>query len=180
MRRACFLRAEDPARSDETQPFQVIEDLAETQIDVVGHVLKEDARRPHLADDAGDVGPEVAGIVSASAPAGGAERLARVARSEDIHASTPASAVEGAQIVPDRSVIQGRIRHPRHESGRSTGFPFDITHSSGTGLGDPEGEVEAAGAGTETEDGEVVGTTGGIWSHIHGFPPIPAPPFQAG
>lgn len=92
--------------------------------------------------------PQPAGIAHAKPPAGIAFSLARVAASDDIHDATPAAAVEGGNVVPDRRRIQGRVFHPCHEGGRGEGFPFDVTHSSISGQGDVESEFEAPSPGT--------------------------------
>ncbi|MFC3119850.1 hypothetical protein ACFOHS_22230 [Jhaorihella thermophila] len=52
---------------------------------MMGDVLEEDEGRHDLADDAGDMRPEVARVVRAPALARHAERLARIARSDDVH-----------------------------------------------------------------------------------------------
>lgn len=55
---------------------------------------------------------------------------------------------EGLDVIPDRSVIQGRIRHPRHESGRGVGFPFDVHHGAyPSAEGELDGEAEHAASG---------------------------------
>lgn len=105
----------------------------------------------------------VAGSLSVS---GDGIWLTWVSASDDIHASAPCCSVEGGNIVPDRRVIQGLVFHPRHESGRSVGFPLDVTYSSGPGLGDMDTEFEPAGAGAEGQYIE------GICSHIHVNPPL--------
>jgi hypothetical protein len=97
-------------------------DDVEAEAEMSADVLEEYPLRPDLDDDP----PE--------------------ARSEDIHASTPASAIEGFDVVPDRSLTQGLIRHPGHESGRSEGFPLDVTHSAIARLGDVQPEVETSDA----------------------------------
>lgn len=112
-------------------------------------VLKENPLGPALDDDAPDVRPEMARVAPAETLAGGRERLARISRSDDVHASTPASAVEGGKVVPDRSWCQGLIFHPGHEAGRGEGFPLDVTHSPEPGLGDVQPEVETSDSGTE-------------------------------
>jgi len=51
------------------------------------------------------------------------------------------------KVRPDRSAIQGRFFHPRHEDGRCVGVPLDVTHgakSAGT-----ESEVDASDSGAE-------------------------------
>tara|TARA_Y200000002_G_scaffold317749_1_gene276499 strand:+ start:903 stop:1154 length:252 start_codon:yes stop_codon:yes gene_type:complete len=63
----------------------------------------------------------------------------------------PRAAIEGGNIVPDNSLIQGRVFHPRHESGCGVGFPFDMAHSTISGDGEDEPEVEPARAGAERE-----------------------------
>lgn len=96
-----------------------------------------------LSDDPGDFRPQVPGIVGAAARAGEAEGLAGVARSDDMNAAAPSAAVEGSQIVPYRRRCQGRVVHPRHESGRRMSFPLDESHSAISWLGDMQAEIEA-------------------------------------
>ena len=93
--------------------------------------------------------PEVARIIRTPALARDAERLARIARSDDVHRAAPWAAVEGSNVVPDNSLIQGRVFHPRHESGCGVGFPFDMAHSTISGDGDGKPEIEPARTGAE-------------------------------
>ena len=95
------------------------------------------------------MGPEVTRIVRPSAPSGDAERLARIARTDEIHRAAPRPAVEAGKVVPDRHLIQGLVFHPRHEDGRGEGVPLDVTHSTVSGLSQHKSEVEASGAGAE-------------------------------
>ena len=117
----------------------------------MGDILEEDERRFDFADDAGDMGPEMARILDAEPSARDRERLARITRSDDVHRAAPRAAVEGSNVVPDNSLIQGRIFHPRHESGCGEGFPFDMAHSTISGDGDGKPEIEAARAGAGGE-----------------------------
>ena len=116
---------------------------------MIGNVLEEHPNRSALRDDPGDVRPEMARIVRALALAGDAERLARIARTDEIHRAAPLPAVEAGKVVPDRRLIQGLVLHPRHEDGRGEGVPLDVTHSTVSGLGQDKSEVEASGAGAE-------------------------------
>jgi hypothetical protein len=94
--------------------------------------------------------------------AGDAEVLARRSASDAIHEATPRAAVEGAEVVPNRGLAQGLLRHPGHEAGRCVGFPLDVHHSAGDSAGGSlESEVEASSAGADAEHVE------GTWSHIH-------------
>lgn len=149
--RADFHRREEACRKAVAHADQSAGDFGEAEAEMMGDILEEDEGRLDLADDAGDMGPEVARIIRTPALAGDAERLARIARSDDVHRAAPRAAVEGSNIVPDNSLIQGRVFHPRHESGCGEGFPFDMAHSTISGDGDSEPEVEPACAGTKGE-----------------------------
>lgn len=102
-------------------------------------VLQEHEAGSYFAKDSSDVVPEPPLVLDASALSRGAERLAGEPGRDKIHLSAPRFAVEGREIVPDRSSIQGLVCHPRHESGRCKGFPLDVTHTS---IGVCEGELE--------------------------------------
>ncbi len=116
---------------------------------MIGDVFEKYPLRLAFGDNPGDVRPKVPGIVRPTAPAGDAERLARIARREAIHDATPWPAVEGGNVVPDRSLIQGLLFHPRHEDGRGEGVPLDVTDSTVSGLGQHKPEVKPSGAGAE-------------------------------
>ena len=118
---------------------------------MMGDIFKEDEGRLTFADDAGDMRPEMARIFAAEPSARHTEWLARIARADNIHRAAPRAAVEGSNVVPYRRLIQGRVFHPRHESGCGVGFPFDMAHSTISGDGDGEPEVEPACAGAERE-----------------------------
>ena len=149
--RADFRRREEACRKAVAHADQSCGDFGEAEAEMMGDVLEEHEGRLDLADDAGDMRPEVAGVLRAPALARDGERLARIARSDDVHRAAPWAAVEGSNVVPDRRAIQGRVFHPRHESGCGVGFPFDMAHSTISGDGDGEPEIEPARAGAEGE-----------------------------
>ena len=149
--RADFRRREEACRKAVAHADQSAGDFGEAEAEMMGDILEEDEGRLDLTDDAGDMRPEVARVVGTPAFASDAERLARIARSDDIHRAAPRAAVEGSNVVPDKSLIHGRVFHPRHESGRGVGFPFDMAHSTISGDGDGKAEVEPACTGTERE-----------------------------
>jgi hypothetical protein len=155
VRRTDFRRREEARRKAVAHADQPSGDFGESEAEMMSDILEEDEGRLDLADDPGDMRPEVARIVRASAFARDGERLARIARSDDVHRAAPRAAVEAGNIVPDRRWIQGRLFHPCHENGRGVGFPFDMAHSSISGHGDGEPEVEPACAGTERETEQV-------------------------
>ena len=149
--RADFRRREEACRKLVAQADQSFGDFGEAEAEMMGDVFEEDEGRFDFADDAGDMGPEVPRVVRAPAFSRDRERLARIARSDDVHRAAPRAAVEGSNIVPDNSLIQGRVFHPRHESGCGEGFPFDMAHSTISGDGDGNPEVESACARAERE-----------------------------
>ena len=67
---------------------------------MVADVLEEHERRLDFADDPGDVGPEVPGVVFTSLFAGDAEGSAGITSNDAMNAATPRLAVEGFEIAP--------------------------------------------------------------------------------
>ena len=149
--RADFRRCEEACRKAVAHADQSCGDFGEAEAEMMGDILKEDEGRLDLTDDAGDMRPEMAWVVRTPALACHGERLARIARSDDVHRAAPWAAIEGSNVVPDNSLIQGRVFHPRHESGCGVGFPFDMAQSTITGDGDGESEVKSACARAEGE-----------------------------
>ena len=158
--RTDFRRREEARRKAVAHADQSSGDFGEAEAEMMGDIFEEDEGRLDLANDARDMWPEVARVVRAPALARDGERLARIARSDDVHRAAPRAAFEGGNVVPDRRWIQGRLFHPCHEDGRGVGFPFDMAHSSISGHGDGEPEVEPACAGTEREAEQVSGSGG--------------------
>ena len=74
-----------------------------------GHIFQKDDCRFGLADDASDIGPEVAGVGVASSLTSDGEGLAGEARSDAIHDATPLSSVEAAEVRPDGGTIQPSV-----------------------------------------------------------------------
>lgn len=138
---------------------QAPEDLLERATFVDGeqprHVFEEQQRRVTVDDDAPDGRPEPSLVVGSAALAGDRGRLTGEARSNEIHASAPCLAVEGVEIVPDRSRSHRRFFHPGHESGCNVGLPLDNAHNAtvdaGSGEGSTCGVLEAEEAAAEGE-----------------------------
>ncbi len=151
VRRADFRRRKETRRKAVAHADQSAGDFGETEAEMMGDILEEDEGRLAFTDDPGDVRPEVAWILGAKPFACDRERLARIARSDDIHRAAPRAAVEAGNVVPDRRAIQGRVFHPRHKSGCGEGFPFDMAHSSISRDGDGKPKVDAACPGTKGE-----------------------------
>lgn len=155
MRRARFSRREQACLDAVTHALKLSGDVPKSQGEVAFDVLEEHEPRPDLPHDSGDLGPEVPGIGVAPPQSGLAEGLTGIAGRDEMNASTPRAAVEGSQIVPDSSLTQGLVAHPCHESGRSVGFPLDVTNSSIAGFGDMDAEVEPAIAGAQRKSSQI-------------------------
>jgi hypothetical protein len=139
----------------EPERGQISEDDVEASNNESCDVLHEDVLRSNLANDASEVSPESAALALDADPVPGvADVLTREAASDAINEAAPRSAVEGGNVVPDRSLLQGRVFHPGHDDCRGEGFPLDVTHSSGPGDGEAESEVEASSSAEERENVE--------------------------
>ncbi len=116
---------------------------------MTGDVFEEDPFGAAFADDAGDVGPEVTGIVSATAFSGRAEGLGGVSGEDDVEGAKEGSGVEAAQIGPDR----GRDEIPRalggDENGAGPVLPFDEGAGVIAGFGEHEAQIKASAACAE-------------------------------
>lgn len=154
--RTAFERREQSRFDCKAQRLKVPENRIGSQGHMAFDVLEEAPFGIELLGDSPDVRPEVAGIVFPLAAAGEAEGLAGISGSEDMNLSTPWRAVEGGNVIPDRSLIQGLVFHPCHESGRREGFPLDVTNSSIALFCDVEAEFEAADAGAKRDAAEII------------------------
>ena len=114
-----------------------------------GDVFEEDPFRAAFADDAGDVGPEVAGIVCASPFPGRAEGLAGIACEDGIEGAAEGPGIEAAQVGPDR----GRGEIPRalgsDEDVARPVLPFDEGAGVIAGFGEHEAQIKASAACAE-------------------------------
>lgn len=64
--------------------------------------------------------------VQTGASSGQREVLTRETGSDAIHAATPASAVEGEQVGPDRCLIQRAFLHARDQDAGCVSFPLNV------------------------------------------------------
>lgn len=118
---------------------------------MTGDVFEEDPFGAAFADDAGDVGPEVAGIVGAAAFPGRAEGLAGVSGEDSVEGAAEGAGVEAAQVGPDRG---------RGEVSRALGgdehrpwpvLPFDEGAGVIAGFGEHEAQIKASAACAERQ-----------------------------
>lgn len=111
-----------------------------------GDVFEKDPFGTAFTDDAGDVGPEMAGIVGATTLSGRAEGLAGIACEDGVECAAEGTGVEAAQIGPDR----GRGEIPRglggDEDSARPALPLDEGAGVIAGLGEHEAQIKASAA----------------------------------
>lgn len=126
MRRARLSRREQASCDLEAHALKLLGDLGKAQREVPLDVLEEDELGLDLADDPGDLGPEVPGIVPPPPVAGDGEGLAGIAGKDEMNAAAPRAAVEGSKVAPDSSLRQAAVSHARREGRRGVGLPLDV------------------------------------------------------
>jgi hypothetical protein len=153
---ACLSRCEQARLWRVAQAAKVGGDVGVSQRQVSLDIFAPDPLRVHFLDDARDLRPEMAGIGITAAPPCVAEGLAWITGRDEMNAVTPSAAVEGSQVVPDSRLTQGRVVHPRHESGRRMAFPLDESHSSVVWLGDVQAKIESSITCAERDSAQFV------------------------
>jgi len=149
VRRADFCRTEQARRRRVAHVPKLSQDGFKAEADVPGDVFEEYPFRGAFANDAGDVGPEVAGIVRAAAFASRAEGLAGISGEERVEGPSEASGVKTAQIVPDwgwgeiPDALGGNEHRPWPV------LPFDEGAGVIAGLGEHEAHIQASAACAE-------------------------------
>ncbi len=103
VRRADFCRREQARRRRVAQSPKLSQDGFKAEGDVTGDVFEEHPLGVAIGDDTGDVWPEVARVVGATALSGRAERLAGISSEDDVEGPTKGPGIEAAQIIPDWS-----------------------------------------------------------------------------
>ena len=116
---------------------------------MTGDVLEEDPLRAAGADDAGDVGPEMAGIVGPAALACRAEGLAGISGEDGVEGAAEGAGVEAAQVGPDRGRGEVSGCLCRDEDGAGPVLPFDEGAGVIAGFGEHEAQIKASAACTE-------------------------------
>ncbi len=114
-----------------------------------GHVFEEDPFRAALADDTGDVGPEVTRVVGAAALSGRAEGLAGISGKDGIECALEGPGIEAAQVGPDRgrSEVSRALGGDKHRPWPV--LPFDKGAGVIAGFGEHEAQIQASAACAE-------------------------------
>jgi hypothetical protein len=151
MRRADLCRRDEARRRRVAQSPKLPQDGLEAEGDVPGDVFEEDPFRAAFADDAGDIGPEVAGIVGTAALSGRAEGLAGVSGEDGIEGAAEGPGVETAQIGPDRSRGEVSGALGSDDDGARPVVPFDEGAGVISRFGEHEAQIKASAACAEGE-----------------------------
>lgn len=151
MRRTDFCRAEQTRRRRVAHVPKFSQHGFKPETDVPGDVFKEHPFGSAFSDDAGDLWPEVAGIIGATALSGGAEGLAGISGEDDVEGSAKWAGIEAAQIVPDRG--RGEIFRALggNEDGAGPVLPFDKGAGVIAGFGEHDAQIKASAACAERQ-----------------------------
>ena len=149
VRRADFCRREQARRRRVAHAPKLSQHGFKAEGDVTGDVFEEHPLGATFGDDAGDLGPEVAGIVGAAAFASGAKGLAGISCKDNVEGAEERPGIEYAQIVPNwgRGEIPGALGG--HEDGTGPVFPFDKGAGVELGFGEHEAQIQASAACAE-------------------------------
>jgi hypothetical protein len=116
---------------------------------VTGDVFEEHPFRGALGNDAGDVWPEVPGVICTTALTGGAEGLAGISGQDDVECTSEGPCIEAAKIIPywRRGEIPGALGCDEDSAGPA--LPFDEGPGVETGFGQHEAQIQASAACAE-------------------------------
>ncbi len=157
LREAALRRREQSDLTRPTKALQLSDHDVGAEGEVAADVLEEHGPGAGLDEDAPDVGPQVTGVGGGEASAGEAERLARVARNDEVHASAPRVAAEGSGIAPHRARSQEARLHRRDQDRGGEGFPLHHADRASAWTRQLDGEVQSPASGADGEDVEGVG-----------------------
>ncbi len=149
VRRANFCRREQTRRRRVAQSPKLSQDGFKAEADVTGDVFEEHPFWAAFADDAGDIGPEVAGIVGATALSGGAERLAGISGEDDVEGPTKRPGIEATEIIPDRGWREVTRALGGDEDGAWPVLPFDKGAGVISRFGQHDAQIQASAACAE-------------------------------
>ena len=149
VRRTDFCRAEQARRRRVAHVPKLSQHGFKAEGDVTCDIFEKDPPGAAFANDAGDVGPEVAGITGPAAFSSGAERLTGIPGQDDVESPTEGPCIEAAQIIPDR--CRGEIPRALGSDEDSAGpvLPFHERAGVIAGLGEHEAQIKASAACAE-------------------------------
>jgi hypothetical protein len=149
VRRADFCRAEQARRRRVAHVPKLSQHGLKAEGDVSGDVFEKDPCGSAFSDDAGDLGPEVAGIVGTAALSGCAEGLAGISGQHGVEGTPEGPGFEAAQIIPDWRWGEVSCALGGDEDGAGPAFPLDKGAGVIAGFGQHEAQIKASAACAE-------------------------------
>ena len=149
MRRADFCRREQARRRRVAHAPKLSQDGFKAEGDVTGDVFEKDPFGAAFADDAGDFGPEVAGIIGTATFSSGAEGLAGISSENDVEGTSKWPGIETAQIIPDRGRGEIPSALSRNEDCAGPVFPLDKCAGVKYGFCEHDAQIQASAACAE-------------------------------
>jgi hypothetical protein len=151
VRRANFCRREQTRRRRVAQTPKFSQDGFKPEGDVTGDVFEEDPFGGTFSNDAGDIGPEVAGVICATAFSGRAEGLAGISGEDRIEGAAKGTGIEAAKIIPDwcRGEVSCALCGDEHAAWPV--LPFDKSTGVISGFGEHEAQIKASAACAERQ-----------------------------
>jgi hypothetical protein len=149
VRRADFCRAEQTRRRRVAHVPKLSQHGLKAEADVAGDVFEERPFWLAFPDDAGDIWPEMSGIVGPAAFARCTEGLAGISGEDDVEGAMKGSGIKTSQIIPDwrRGEISGALGGD--EDGSWPVLPLDKGSGVISGLGEHEAQIKASAACAE-------------------------------
>lgn len=116
---------------------------------MTGDIFEEHPFGAAFADDAGDIWPEVAGIVGTAALFGRTEGLAGISGKDDVERPAKGSGIETAEVIPDWGRGEVSCALGGNEDGAGPVLPLDKGAGVIAGLGEHEAQIKASAACAE-------------------------------
>ena len=149
VRRADLCRAEQARRRRVAHAPKLSQDGFKAEGDVTGDVFEEYPFGAAFGNDAGDLGPEVARVVSTTAFACGAEGLAGISGEDGVESASERPGIECPQIIPDWRGGEVSRALGRDEDAAGICLPFHEGAGVIAGLSEHDAQIQASAACAE-------------------------------
>ena len=149
VRRADFCRREQTRRRRVAHAPKLSQHGFKAEGDVTGDVFEEHPFGGTFPDDAGDLGPEMAGIIGTTALSGSAEGLAGVTGQHCVEGPAKGPGIEAAEIIPDRG--RGEVSRALGGDEDASGICLPLDEGAGVkpGFSEHEAQIKASAACAE-------------------------------
>ena len=149
VRRANLCRAEQARRRRVAHVPKFSQDGFKAKGDVTGDVFEEHPFGAAFGNDAGDLGPEVPGIVGPAPLPGGAEGLAGISGQHCVEGASEGPGIETPQIIPDWGRGEISCALGSDQDGAGIGLPLDECPGVEARFGQHDAQIQASAACAE-------------------------------